>query len=260
MKLGAFCLSLLLLPAITVSATERVNLYGLIVSEPVSNELVPLYEQDAATMQIHLQKIATHIHACLHMEKLAGKDATLRNVNRWVKELPKNKKSIVFLYYVGKGMWEQGSKRPSMCLGHDTLSQKWITKKIRLHHPKLVLSFFDCYDKVINYQHQTKYIKERDDLKNKFHHVKDLFLHAKGYLIGSSASSPESSYGILYKGQPIGGFFSALLFDSLKNGRRSWKWQFSIMHHHIALLKNFKQSLLISNGVDKISPRDPICK
>ncbi len=260
MKLLSFCFSLLLIPTLALCAKETVNLYALIVTDPHTSPLSVMYEQDASTMQRHLQEISSRLGTRLHMQNFAGQETSKKKIARWVNSIPKSKKNIIFLYYVGKGVWENGSKRPSMCLVDRTLPQKEITQKLRTAKPKLVLSFFDCYDKVFTYQHETKLIKERDNFKNKFTHAKSLFLHAKGYIMGSSSSSPDSSYGIFYKDQPIGGFFSAMLFDSLKNGQRSWKWQFSVMNHHLVFLKNFKQNFLLSNRVDKRNSNEPICK
>lgn len=241
-------------------AESKVHFYALLLSSSQESALHQPYMNDLQSMKKHVQKISSQIGSVLHIKILQGAEATYCNIEKWLHALPRNSEKITFLYYVGTGIWSQKSSWPGMDLSDGVVLQKYITKKILRRHPRLVLSFFDCYDKLHAYSHKMNMIEKRDHWKNKFKHVKRLFLKTKGVVMGASALSNDLSYGVLYQGKPVGGIFSSLLFDTFKNGNRSWRWQFGVMNRRMALLREPKQKFLFFSSNKASRYNEIICK
>ncbi len=214
-------LAILCVQGVFLYAEKPTHLKALVVFDGSRSRLQKYYSLDSKKMETNLLGIASQTGLLPEIQVAKIGDLTMSTVKTWIKAISPH--DVAVFYYVGQESKPRNGKWPLLSfqgLSRRTcISQGYLTKLIQQKNPHLALILLDCYSKVIRgptksfkFAHTVplQRISTDPDLLG-------LFLESSGVISACSARPGKPSFGI-YRDRPIGGLFTSMVQNSLRDG------------------------------------------
>lgn len=226
-KISIYILLLIgfILPSQTITAK---TLHAILVADTI-HDISSITRPDLAKWQQELKEISKHTQMTLKEKSFSGREFQKDLVSNYIKELNVEADDAVVFFFSGHGYRTAQKNTASPFLMFEFYKQgidlKWVFDTIKAKKPRFALILSDCCNNYVErgFSNEGKNIQINLRTIQPYNQgYKQLFCNAKGYILISSCSPGQFSYGSRFGGLYTQCFFVSLNKE-LSEKTPSWK-------------------------------------
>ncbi|HDN26575.1 MAG TPA: caspase family protein [Thioploca sp.] len=191
-------------------------LHAVIVADTYDVNIGSSVEIDIGNMDTLLQAIKENTGLKINVQSISGEQFRHDNVNDVLNRLPVETNDIVIFYYSGHGVnFDNGSRWPSMVIGGGFLDLDLVVTKLKEKKPRFFLAMVDACNNFIDTVPISK--GSEPTVTPKPENYQQLFFNYRGYIVASSSTPGQLSWG----DSRNGGYFTQAFLNSLNKNLAS---------------------------------------